>query len=230
MSRIVLKISGEALKDKDENVSYGKLKMLLNLVNILKDNHEIAIVVGGGNFFRGRSHQDMDAVTADTIGMLGTIMNALYIKDYLTKNNLECIISTPFKFPNLIEEYQDEELQKLSAEKKIIIFGGGIGKSGYSTDSGTILAATKLHSDLIIKLSNVDGVYNDDPHINKKALKYDYLTYEEVIKKDLKVMDAYAIKKCQELNIKILVMNFEDYLKVTDYFKGQKVGTLIGGN
>ena len=230
MSRVILKISGEALKGDNNLVSESKLKIVLKTIELLKQEHnEVGIVIGGGNYFRGREHQDMDKVTADTIGMLGTIMNALYLKDYLIKNNIEALVTTPFSFPNLLKDYQNEEINTEFNKGKVIIFGGGIGKSGYSTDSGVVLAALTLGADLIIKMTNVDGVYSEDPKINPKAIKYDYLTYQEVIKKDLKVMDIYAIEECQKNNIKILVMNFNEYEKITEYFRGAKVGSLIGG-
>ena len=229
MSRVILKISGEALKGDNNLVSESKLKIVLKTIELLKQEHnEVGIVIGGGNYFRGREHQDMDKVTADTIGMLGTIMNALYLKDYLIKNNIEALVTTPFSFPNLLKDYQNEEINTEFNKGKVIIFGGGIGKSGYSTDSGVVLAALTLGADLIIKMTNVDGVYSEDPKINPKAIKYDYLTYQEVIKKDLKVMDIYAIEECQKNNIKILVMNFNEYEKITNYFRGVKVGSLIG--
>ena len=140
MSKIILKISGEALKDNIENVSKKNLNTVFEIVNLLKNDHQIGIVIGGGNFFRGRSHEDMDKITRDTIGMLGTIINALYVKDYLENKNIKSIVSTPFQFPNLIQNYENEELKDLYNKGYIIIFGGGVGQSGYSTDSGTILA------------------------------------------------------------------------------------------
>ena len=209
MSRIILKISGEALKDEFANVSSKKLNIVLETVNNLKKlQHDVAIVVGGGNYFRGRENTDMDVVTRDTIGMLGTCMNALYIKDYLERNGISTTISTPFDFPNLIENLNNDELKEKWHEGNVIVFGGGIGKSGYSTDSGVIYAAEKIGCDLIIKMTNVDGVYDSDPKINKNAKKFNQLTYEEVLNEHYKVMDEFAIQKAQEKNIKILVMNF----------------------
>lgn len=228
MSRIVLKISGEALKDNNSNVAEEKLKIILNTINILKKyKHKIAIVVGGGNYFRGRENTHMEVITRDTIGMLGTVMNALYIKDYLMKSGLNAIVSTPFSFPNLIEEYTDMELINKYDGGDTIIFGGGVGMSGYSTDSGVILATKKLNSDFIIKMTNVDGVYDSDPKVNKDAIKYDRLTFKEVIEKDLKVMDMYAIEEADKRNIKILVMNFLKYNELEDYFNGKLIGTEV---
>lgn len=229
MSRIILKFSGEALKDNNELVAKEKLAIILKTIKLLQENnHEIALVIGGGNFFRGREHSDMEKVTRDTIGMLGTVMNALYIKDYLENNNIKSIISTPFDFPNLIENYRKEELKELYNKGRVIIFGGGVGLSGYSTDSGTILARDILDANLIIKMTNVDGVYSDDPKINKAAIKFDYLNYKKVIDNEYQVMDLYAIKKCQENKTKILVMNIDNYEKINDYFNGKIIGTEIG--
>ena len=212
MSRIVLKISGEALKDT-EIVSDNKLKMIYETINILKsDHHHIAIVIGGGNLFRGREHNDMNPVTADTIGMLASIMNALYLHDYLEKNNIPSIVVTPFNFPNLIPNYTDKEIMDLSNDQ-IIIFGGGIGKSGYSTDSGVIIASDKINADLIIKMTNVDGVYDSDPRKNPDAHKYTTLTYDEVINNNLQVMDLNAVLDCKEKKRQIIVMNFQEYSK-----------------
>jgi len=229
MSRVILKISGEALKIGNNLIADEKLEIILKTIEILKkDNHKIGIVIGGGNFFRGREHNEMEKVTRDTIGMLGTVTNALYIKDFLSKKNINSIISTPFNFPNLIENYTNNELNEKYENGEIILFGGGIGKSGYSTDSGTILASEILNCDLIIKMTNVDGVYDGDPKIMKDAKKFSKLTYDEVIKNNYKVMDQYAIEKCKENGIKILVINYSDYEGIKKYFDGKIIGTLIG--
>lgn len=229
MSRIILKFSGEALKYQDELVAKEKLAIILKTIkNLQESNNEIALVIGGGNFFRGRSHEDMEKVTRDTIGMLGTVMNALYVKDYLENHNINTIVSTPFNFPNLIANYTKEELKDLYDEGSIIIFGGGVGLSGYSTDSGTILARDILDANLIIKMTNVDGVYSDDPKINKNATKFDYLSYQDVLDNEYQVMDLYAIKKCQETKTKILVMNIDNYENINEYFKDKNIGTEIG--
>ena len=229
MSRIILKVSGEALKDKETLVAKDKLAIILKTIKLLQaGKHNVALVIGGGNFFRGRSHEDMEKVTRDTIGMLGTVMNALYVKDYLESNNVKSIISTPFNFPNLIENYKNDELKSLYNNGNVIIFGGGVGLSGYSTDSGTILARDILDANLIIKMTNVDGVYSDDPIINKNAKKFDYLSYKDVLEQEYQVMDLYAIEKCAETKTKILVINIANYEKINEYFNGKIIGTEIG--
>ena len=226
MSRIVIKLSGEALKDGNDLVASTNLEKVVKIIKMLKDKHQIAIVVGGGNYFRGIEHPEFAKITGDTIGMLGTVINALYIKNILDKNNISCNIDTPFSFPNLISKV--DNIKELYDKGNIIIFGGGVGKSGYSTDSGVILASEKVDADLIIKLTNVDGVYDKDPKIFKDAQKFDYLTYDEILNKNLKIMDTYAIKECAKRKIKILVMNFQSYEKIKDYFQGQLIGTVIG--
>jgi len=228
MSRIILKVSGEALRNENVLVSKEKLKIILDTIKLLKkENHKIGIVVGGGNFFRGRENTDMSKVNADTIGMLGTIMNALYIKDYIEKNSINCAVSTPFSFPNLLNDYNIEELNEAYDNGNVIIFGGGIGQSGYSTDSGAAMAAELLNGDLIVKMTNVDGVYDSDPKMNKDAIKFDKLDFDEIIEKKLKVMDLEALKKCKQNNINILVINFTEYEKIIGYLKGIQVGTII---
>lgn len=228
MNKVILKISGEALKDGNNPVSSNSLEIILNTIKILRKREQlIGIVIGGGNFFRGREHSDMNKVTADTIGMLGTVMNALYLKDYLEHNNVKCIVTTPFDFPNLLDNYDNNEINDAMFQGKVVIFGGGVGKSGYSTDSGVILARDILYADTIIKMTNVDGVYNSDPKINSNAIKYDKITYQEVLDKDLKVMDRYAIEKCMEKKTKILVINFKKYEDLEKYFDGINIGTII---
>lgn len=228
MSRIVLKISGEALKENKTNVSDNKLNVILETIRILKKyNHKVAIVVGGGNYFRGRENTHMDEITRDTIGMLGTVMNALYIYDFLEKNNIQSVISTPFSFPNLINDISDVALKNKYDDGEIVIFGGGIGKSGYSTDSGVILASEKLNADFIIKMTNVDGVYDKDPDEDPNAKKFDKLSYGEILEHGYKVMDLYAVGEAMKKNIKILVMNFSAYEKIENYFNGEIVGTEV---
>lgn len=228
MNRVILKISGESLKQDNNNVSNDRLDVVLSTIKILKSRGlKIGIVIGGGNFFRGREHPEMNKVNADTIGMLGTIMNALYIKDYLENNNIKCIISTPFNFPNLIDNYSNDSTKKLYDNDNVIIFGGGVGKSGYSTDSGVILAKDIVNANLIIKMTNVDGVYDSDPKTNLNAIKYDKITFKEALEKDLKIMDRYALENCYKDNTKILVMNFNDYNKLDAYFLGENIGTII---
>lgn len=230
MARIILKISGEALKGYEELVSTSKLKIIQEIIEILqKENHLLGIVIGGGNIFRGREHPEMNKLTGDSIGMLGTVINALYLANHLEKVNIPRIVSTPFDFPYLLENFSDTELISHYENKEVVIFGGGVGMSGYSTDSGCVLAAHKLQSDLIIKLTNVDGIYTDDPKVNKDAQKLDNLTFQEVIANGYQVMDEYAFQECAKTDTKIIVMNLDDYKKINDVINGKvNLGTRVG--
>ena len=229
MSRIILKISGEALSNNEELVNKEKLELVLNTIKLLRSKgHLVAIIIGGGNIFRGRSNPNMDPANSTAIGVSGSIINSLYLKDYLEQNGNKVALSTPFELNSLIEKYSDTELLDKYNNGEIIIFGGGVGKIGYSTDSGIILANDKLQCDLLIKMTNVDGVYNDDPNKNPNAIKYDFITFEKVLEDGLKIMDEQAILECKNKNIKILVIDFYKYIELEDFFEGRKVGTLIG--
>lgn len=223
--KVVLKISGESLGNSDSNIAEDNAIYIANMIKKIKDKGNIvSVIIGGGNHFRGREHPEMDKVTADTIGMLGTVMNALILKDYLSKLGEEVTLKTPFTFPNLIEDVSSETLKNTSS---IIIYGGGIGKSGYSTDSAVMMASSNNNSDLIIKLTNVDGVYDKDPNLYKDAKMYKYISYKDVINNDLGIMDMFAIKECQRLQIKILVTNFKDIDGILGFFDGREIGTVI---
>lgn len=225
MKKVVLKISGEYLKEDRENVSIKKLEHIGIIIKKLLDNNfYISVVIGGGNFFRGRSNTNMDKVTGDTIGMLSTVMNSLYLKDYLNSINIEAIVTTPFDFPGLLENYSKEDIKNYSG---VTIFGGGIGKSGFSTDSAVVNASLITESPIIIKLTNVDGVYDKDPNKDISAIMFEDITYDEVLKRNLEVMDIYAINECKKLDKKIIVMNINDIENIDRFINNEKVGTII---
>lgn len=225
MNKVVLKISGEFLKENEENVADNKINYVASLIKDLKDqNIHVSVVIGGGNYFRGRQNNKLDAVTGDTIGMLGTVMNSLYLKDALRRINIPAVVTTPFTFPELLKNYTSEEIKNTS---DVVIFGGGIGKSGYSTDSAVVNASIISDAKTIIKLTNVDGVYDSDPHKNKDAKKFTDITFNEVLNQKLEVMDLYAIEKCMEQNKTIVVMNINNKEEILSYFKGNKIGTTI---
>lgn len=225
--RVLLKLSGESVSD-GLGINYQKVKEVVSLFNNVKDlGHEIVIVVGGGNFHRGRENTNLDAVTSDTIGMLATIMNALTLKDAFINIGIPSIVSTPFNFNQLLNRYTDEELRNKIKEGSIIIFGGGIGESGYSTDSAASKYASLMHCDLIIKLTNVDGVYDSDPRINENAKMYEKITFDEVIQKKLKVMDENAFIECKNNNISIRVINFNNQDNLLKAINNECIGTII---
>ena len=226
---ILLKLSGESLMSDTENINKEKTKEIAKLIKRVHDmGINIGIVVGGGNFFRGRSHQDMEAINADSMGMLGTTMNALALRDAFTKENIKNVVFSPFDFHELIEYHSEEELKKLYKEGTVIIFSGGTGHIGCSTDTAASMKAIMIGADVIIKLTNVDGVYDKDPNKYSDAKMYKKLTHQEVLDNpEIKVMDLKCIKDCMEENKDILVINFDDKENLIKVLNGMELGTVI---
>ncbi len=226
---ILLKLSGESLMSDSENINKEKTKEIAKLIKRVHDmGVNIGIVVGGGNFFRGRSHQDMEAINADSMGMLGTTMNALALRDAFTKENIPNLVFSPFDFHELIEYHSEEELKKLYKEGTVIVFSGGTGHIGCSTDTAASMKAIMIGADVIIKLTNVDGVYDKDPNKYSDASMYKKLTHQEVLDNpEIKVMDLKCIKDCMEENKDILVINFNDKENLIKVLNGEDIGTVI---
>lgn len=226
---ILLKLSGESLMSDSENINKEKTKEIAKLIKRVHDmGINIGIVVGGGNFFRGRSHQDMEAINADSMGMLGTTMNALALRDAFTKENIPNLVFSPFDFHELIEYHSEDELKKLYKKGTVIVFSGGTGHIGCSTDTAASMKAIMVGADVIIKLTNVDGVYNKDPNKYSDASMYKKLTHQEVLDNpEIKVMDLKCIKDCMEENKDILVINFNDKENLIKVLNGENIGTVI---
>lgn len=226
---ILLKLSGESLMSDSENINKEKTKEIAKLIKRVHDmGINIGIVVGGGNFFRGRSHQDMEAINADSMGMLGTTMNALALRDAFTKEDIPNLVFSPFDFHELIEYHSEEELKKLYKEGTVIVFSGGTGHIGCSTDTAASMKAIMIGADVIIKLTNVDGVYDKDPNKYSDASMYKKLTHQEVLDNpEIKVMDLKCIKDCMEENKDILVINFNDKENLIKVLNGEDIGTVI---
>ena len=229
---ILLKLSGESLMSDSENISKDKTREIAELIKRVHDmGINIGIVCGGGNFFRGRSHQDMEAINADSMGMLGTTMNALALRDAFNKVGLENVIFSPFDFHELIEYHSEEELKKMYNEGVVVVFSGGTGHIGCSTDTAASMKAIMIGADVIIKLTNVDGVYDKDPNKYKDARMYKRLTHAEVLANpEIKVMDLKCIEDCKEHNKDILVINFNDQENLIKVLKGDMIGTVISND
>lgn len=225
---ILIKLSGESLMGDVSVVDKDKTKEIANLIKRVHDmGIKIGIVIGGGNFFRGRSNKDMEPLYVDTMGMLGTTINALGLADAFKKEGLPCIISTPFDLNGLIPKYSKEEVLE-HLNNNVVIFGGGTGHIGCSTDTAASNKASLMEADAIIKLTNVDGVYDKDPNKYDDAVMYDKLTHQEVLDNpEIKVMDIDAIKECQENSIDILVINFNDKENLIRVLEGKEIGTRI---
>ena len=231
--RILLKLSGEAFKGSRE---YGIDPIFLtNLAEEIKEIHshnvEIAIVIGGGNIFRGlaASINGMDRVTADYTGMLATIMNAIALEDALKKINVDTRVQSAIEIKEIAESFILQKTLKHLKENRIVIFAGGTGNPYFTTDTTAALRASEIKADAIFKATKVDGVYDKDPVKFKNAIHFDYLDYIDVLKKELKVMDAAALSLTMDNKIPIIVFNLNDYGSIKKALFGQKIGTQIGG-
>ncbi len=229
--RILIKLSGESLMGDVALVDKNNTKEIAELIKRVRDlGVEVGIVIGGGNFFRGRSNQDMYQLYVDTMGMLGTVMNALGLADAFRNAEVPCIISTPFDLNGLIPKYSEEEvLEKI--KDNVVIFGGGTGHIGCSTDTCASNKASLIKANTIIKLTNVNGVYDKDPNKYDDAVMYDYLTHSEVLANpEIKVMDIEAVRECMNNNIDINVINFNDKENLIKVLNNEKIGTRISSN
>ena len=228
MQVFLIKLSGEAMSGKQ---GYGlDFDYIEKICRKIKECHDlgvgIGIVCGGGNFLRGRDAHVMDRETADYTGMLATIMNSLVLKDTFTRIGCQVYNQTGLSV-KIIDDIDAVKARKAIEEGKIVIFGGGTGKPFFSTDTGASLRAIDIAANVIVKLTNVDGVYDKDPNKFTDAIKYDKVSYDEVLEKQLGIMDMEAIEMCRDNNISIVVTNINNDDCLTDvYNKGNK-GTRV---
>lgn len=228
-NRILLKLSGEALAgDKKTGLDYDIINTLARTVKKCVDaGVQVGIVVGGGNFWRGRSSGAMDRTRADHIGMLATAMNALAVADGMENCGLEVRVQTAISMPQVAEPYIRNKAVRHFQKGRVVIFGCGTGNPFFSTDTAAALRAAEIEADIIFKATMVDGVYDKDPHKFVDAVKYDELTFSDVLAKDLKVMDATAAALCKDNNIPILVFNIERPENIYDACMGENIGTTV---
>ena len=227
--RILLKLSGEALAGKNKfGLDYGTIIPICeNIKKVQENGVEVAIVVGGGNFWRGRSSGAMDRTRADHIGMLGTTMNALAVADALEELGVDVRVQTAIEMRQIAEPYIRNRAVRHLQKGRIVIFGCGTGNPFFSTDTAASLRAAEIEADIILKASLVDGVYDCDPNIYPNAVKYDSLTFSEVLSKNLKVMDSTAASMCKDNNIPILVFNLEYPENIVKAVSGENIGTIV---
>lgn len=229
--RILLKLSGEALGGEN---SYGiNVSEVEAIAGRIKEVHamgvEVAVVIGAGNIWRGKQGLDrgMDRATADYMGMLGTMMNSLALMDALERLNVFTRVMSAIEMRAIAEPYIRRRAIRHLEKKRVVIFGAGTGNPFFSTDTAAALRATEIDADVVIKATKVDGVYDSDPKKNPNAVKFDELTYIEVLNCRLQVMDSTAITHCMENKIPILVLNLWDQSSLTSALNGEKVGTLV---
>ena len=224
-----MKISGEALAGpKGVGIDPDTVsRVVAQLVELQRKGMEIAVVVGGGNFWRGRQGINMDRVTADHMGMLATIMNALALQNAIEKEGVQSRVQTALSIPAVAEPYILRKALKHFECGRIVIFACGTGNPYFSTDSGAALRAAEIKADVLLMAKNVDGLYDSDPKTNPKAKKFDKISYMDVINKDLHLMDIKSITMCMENSIPIIAFGLDTENGHVRAAMGEKVGTII---
>ena len=233
MRRVLLKVSGEWFSGSNEKGFDKKTFVSLSesLLAAKKNKIQIALVLGGGNIYRGRelTSLNIDQVSADYIGMLSTIMNGIALSNFLSSNNCENSLFSSFAIGNFVKAYSKEEAEKSLVEDKIVILVGGLGNPLFTTDSTASVRAVELNSDVMLKATNVDGVYSDDPKVNKEAIKYEHLSFDEAITKNLKVMDQTSLCLCRDNNLSVRVFNADAEGAILEAIINENtdIGTLV---
>ncbi len=231
--RILLKLSGEALMG---DLGYGiDPKVVADIAQeiseVVKSGIQIAVVVGGGNIFRGvkAAAAGMDRATADYIGMIATVMNAMTLQDALEQIKIPTRVLTAIAMQEVAEPYIRRRAIRHLEKGRVVIFGAGSGNPFFTTDTTAALRAAEIDAEVIFKATKVDGIYDSDPHLNPDARRYQSLTYGHVLTHDLRVMDGTAIALCKENNIPIVVFDLSVRGNIIRAVKGEAVGTIVGG-
>lgn len=226
--RILLKLSGEALAGPkktgfDEETVKGVAK---EVKEILKGN-EVAIVIGGGNFWRGRTSENIDRVKADQIGMLATVMNCLYVSEIFRSIGMDTEIMTPFICSTFTKQFSKDEAVNALKSGKVVFFAGGTGHPYFSTDMGTVLRAIEIEAEAVLLAKSIDGVYDDDPAINPNAKKFDEISLQEVVQRGLKVVDTTASALALENRMPFLVFDLNEENSIVNALSGKFNGTRV---
>ena len=227
--RILIKLSGESLAgNKKTGIDFDRvLEICSEIKEVASKGVEVAIVVGGGNFWRGRSNQQMDRCTSDYIGMLGTTMNALAIGDAFKQLNQDVRVQTGVEMRQIAEYYIKDRAIKHLTKNRVVVFGCGTGSPFFSTDTAAALRAAEVGAEAVLKATNVDGIYTKDPKKYDDAEKIDRITYLEVLNKKLNVMDTTATSLCMDNNIPIIVFDINEKGNLKKLIDGKKIGTIV---
>lgn len=224
-----MKLSGEALAGKasigfDDNVIN---RIASDIKDILDMGVQISLVIGGGNFWRGRTSNNMDRTKSDQIGMLATVMNAIYFSESLKNNGIESVIQTPIILGAITEQFSKEKAISHMNSGKVVIFAAGIGHPFFSTDTVTALRGAELEVDALLFAKNIDGVYDSDPKLNPNAKKFDILKCEDIIKNNLKVIDLTAASLCLDQKIPIVIFDLDTQDGIKRAIYEENIGTLV---
>jgi uridylate kinase len=229
--RIVLKLSGEALAgERGFGLDKERVSQITGEIAELHDlGVEVGIVVGGGNFFRGVAEQakEMDRVSADNMGMLSTVINAIAMQDALEHRGVQCRVMSAVFMNQVAEPYIRRRAVRHLEKGRVVIFAAGIGNPFFSSDTAASLRAKEIEADVLLKATKVDGIYNADPVLYKDAVKYDEITYMEILRQGLKVMDLTAVSLCKDNNLPMIVFNLNHAGNIKRVVMGEKVGSLV---
>jgi uridylate kinase len=231
--RILLKLSGEALAGKSGfGIDVAEAETIAGRVKEVHEmGVEVAVVIGAGNIWRGKQglERGMDRATADYMGMLATVMNALMVMDALERDGVYTRVMSAIEMRAIAEPYIRRRAIRHLEKGRVVIFSAGTGNPYFSTDTAAALRATEIGADVVIKATKVDGVYDSDPKKNSSATKFDQMTHLDFLNRRLTVMDSTAVTLCMENNLPILVLNFWDTNALTSALRGEAVGTLVNG-
>jgi len=227
--RVIIKISGEALAgEKGFGLNEDTIGAISDEIKIcLELGVQIAIVCGGGNFWRGRSGKHMDRTRADHMGMLATVINALALQDSLEHRGVPTRVQTAIEMKSIAEPYIRGRAMRHLEKSRVVIFACGSGNPYFSTDTAAALRAAEIDAEVILLAKKVDGVYDSDPHVNASAIKFDSLKYLDVLNKGLGVMDSTATSLCMDNNIPILVFGLDKPENITRAVRGEQIGTIV---
>lgn len=227
--RVLLKLSGEALAGESKTGIDAETvgKICDEIKKIVDLGVEVAIVVGGGNFWRGRYGHQMERTTSDYMGMLATAINALGLQDALEARGVHTRVQTAIEMREIAEPYIKRKAQKHLQRGRVVIFACGTGSPFFSTDTGAALRAAEMDAEVIMLAKTIDGVYSADPKIDKTAIKYDEITYLDILNKDLKVMDSTATSLCRDNKIPLVVFGIDEPENIVRIIKGEKIGTIV---
>lgn len=227
--RILLKLSGEALAG-DKHTGFDEatvLEIARQVKAVHDDGAEIGVVIGGGNFWRGRTSENMDRTKADQIGMLATIMNCIYVSEMFRSTGLETEILTPFECGSVTKLFSKDRANKYFGQGKIVFFAGGTGHPYFSTDTGIVLRAIEMEADAIYLAKAIDGVYDSDPKTNPAAVKYDSVSIDDVIVNKLAVIDMTASVMCMENRMPLVVFGLNEKDSIINTYNGKFNGTVV---
>ena len=227
--RVLLKLSGEALAAGSDGIL--NFDFIASIAEVLKkcvaQKVQIGIIVGAGNIWRGRQGGSMDRVRADSMGMLATTINALALQDTFIQAGLDAKVMTSVPMQTFADQYVTRDAVKALEEGKIVIFGGGLGSPYFSTDTAAALRAAEIGADAVLMAKNIDGIYSADPKVDPNAIRYDELTYKEILDKELKALDLTATTFCMENDIRAYAFELKDPMNIYRAVMGEKIGTEI---